>query len=819
MLGWIWDVRHAFRLHRASPVSSGMAILVLALAFAFVCVFLALWSELALKSHRGFESAARLVSIGQYKGDRVLPVNSDFINDVRETVPGMEALAGVMLLHQEVSFEGEERSFAATELVTRDYFPGLRPRVLLGRGFDIADHQDEAERVVIISHAYWQRRFGGRSEVLGQPLTLLGPGWSGGAAVPDTKPFRIVGVMAPELPSTFGGDTELWLPFERGIRDLFPGIPGDFGRMATLLTVGATVAGADVESIRADLVKRYPRERAEEFGLRTDYALDAVPGVVRDIGSHLDALRHVRLALASMVLVMVVAACNLSLFLLAQAPRRRKELGIRVAVGAPMRRIARQLATESLMLTGAAAVLGVLLSLWLTGMVSNLAVFQHVRLEQASPLDWRVMGAAFIAMLALALLVSIAPVAMARRTSIAASSRDDGGDAAPWQRLAGAAQVAVATVLACVALAISWHLYRLAQLDRGFDDRDVLVVDVSGSGFSSEHGWEGLATSRGYRRRILESIPGIEGVAFGSPLPGQRITFATSLASQVGEPRPVRAVVVSADAAFPEVLGLRLLQGRFPQPDEPQAVLVNEALAMELWGRVDVTGNVIPLPALRSVKADGDVSVTVAGVVRDVTFAHPSQPVEPTVFTPLSPTAEMDSVVVRTRMGPAELQEVLQANIDHGGLDVRVNRIDRLQDIWRDLMAADRARTLVAVLAAMLVLVLSIFGFYGTLLYLVSAARREFAVHAAMGAGPSTVRRMVIRRGLSIAAPGLFVGAIGGFAAVGALRGGLIAYTMSPVLVVAVVISALLVVVVTTSAFPARRAARVLPAQALREGM
>lgn len=817
MLGWIWDVRHALRLQWSTPVSSAMAIMVLALAFAFMCVFLSLWNELALKPHRGFDSAGRLVSIGQYKGDRVLPLNLDLIKDARETIAGLDALAGVASMHQEVVVD-EEPAFVATELVTRDYFPGLRPRLSLGRGFDASDHDEQAERVVILSHDYWQRQFGGRNDVLGHALTIEGPGWSSGAdRSGDQALHRIIGVMAPELPGTHTIDTALWLPFERSIRDVFPGIPGDFGRAAMLLTVGRLADGTAVDSIRDDLMRRYPDSVAADFGLRPDYSLDAVSGVVRDIGSHLDALRHVRLALASMLLVMVVAACNLSLFLLAQAPRRRKELGIRLAVGAPMRRIARQLATESALLTVVAAVIGVVLSLSLTGVMSGLAVFQHVRLEQASPLDWRVISVGFAGMLMLALLVSIAPIAMARRSNIAASSRDDGGDGARWQRLAGAAQVAVATVLACVALAIGWHLHRLGQIERGFDDRDVFIVDVSGSGFGSEHGWEGLTTAREYRRRIIESIPGVERVAFGSPLPGQPITFATSLLAQTGEPRPVRAVVVSADAAYPEILAMRLVQGRFPSADDPRSVLVNETLAMEVWGRVDVTGNVIPLPAMRSVSADGDLSVTVSGVVGDVVFAHPSQPVEPTIFMPLSPTAEMDSVILKTRLSMADLRQTLQTNIDHGGLDVRVNRVERLDAVWRDVMAADRARTLVAGVSALLVLVLSVIGFYGTLLYLVSSGRREYAVRAAMGAGPSIVQRMVIQRGLQIAAPGIAVGAIGGFAAVGSLRGELIAHSIQPLAIVAAVVVLLCLVVVVTSAMPARRASRALPAQVLRE--
>src|SRR5690606_8904007 len=123
-----WDLRHALRLQRATPVSSAMAVLVLAAAFAFVCVFLSLWSELALKPHRGFEASGTLVSIGQHKGDRVMPVNLDFIDDVRERVLGLEAVAGVMAMSHEVAGEEESR-FIATELVTRDYVPGLRPRL------------------------------------------------------------------------------------------------------------------------------------------------------------------------------------------------------------------------------------------------------------------------------------------------------------------------------------------------------------------------------------------------------------------------------------------------------------------------------------------------------------------------------------------------------------------------------------------------------------------------------------------------------------------------------------------------------------------
>lgn len=814
MKGVLSDIRHTARLHGRTPLASTIAILTLAASFAFVSTFLSIWSDLRLKSHPGFHDSGRLVSFGQTKGARVLPVNMRFVSDADTTVSGLDGAAGVLSTALRMEADDHEE-LLVSELVSPAYFPVLRPRLALGRGFVEADHHPTSEPVVIISYDYWQYRFAGDPSVIGQTLMMNGPSWASAEMLgaESNRLFRIVGVMASGMNGTFSSHTQQWLPFERAIGSVYPGMSGDFSTMSALLAVGRLKDGTGLSALRRELRAHYESGAASELELREDYRIDATGGLVTNIAHHRDAERHVRLALVSAMLVLVVASFNLGLFLLAQAPGRRRELGVRLAVGASFPRLVRQLATEAVVVAVVAAALGTMLALWLTAFAQDLAVLRNVSVSGASPLDWRVllMIAALTAVLAFA--ASLAPMGALRRMSIAAGSRDT-ASGGTIHRIVGSVQVACATALACAALAIVTHLVGLQKQDPGFDAQGLVVVRGAPirAGIND---WPRTTSEREWRRTMLLENPSIEDVAFGNPVPGDPILFATHVNSPSVHHVDFRALVVSADSRFPEMLGMHLVRGRMPERDEPDAILVNTSLADAFWGRIDVEGEVVTISA-QDVGGSPRQS-RVVGVLRDASFAHPGVRVEPMVFSPLVSSTSNDVAIVRTRLSAMELQQGLLDLGNHATQGYPVSHVESVAEVWDRLLADDRARALVSSTAAILVLALSMIGFHGTVHYLINARRREYAIRTALGASPGAIRKLVLVRGIVMGLPGLAAGSLIGWILIETLRGSVVSGDVSTLKVTAVVAAVMTSLLVAANLGPAARASSVSPSRVLRE--
>jgi hypothetical protein len=363
MSGVLADLRHAFRLYARTPASSALAIAGLAAALAIETAFISLWSALELAPHPGFEARRNLVTIAHNDGRNSFPLSFDTIERIDAEASAIESVAGVMTARQ--TLDREEKAIeVVTELVTSGYFEHVGPRVLLGRPFSRGDHGRDAEPVAILSYTLWQRDFAGRDDVLDETVRIRGrnPMFGGFSDTPETtQTYRVIGVLAPGMRGTFAADIDVWLPFEQVWPLLGEGRPANAMLFGAL---GRLSEGASLESARAELAGRFrpaPGE-ANVFSLGT---LDAIAGVVANLGTHREVRRQVRLFLAGSALLALTAACNVSLFLLSRAPGRRRELAIRTAVGAPRGRLARQLLTESSLLVVAAALIGLVASIWL----------------------------------------------------------------------------------------------------------------------------------------------------------------------------------------------------------------------------------------------------------------------------------------------------------------------------------------------------------------------------------------------------------------------------------------------------------------------
>ena len=334
----------------------------------------------------------------------------------------------------------------------------------------------------------------------------------------------------------------------------------------------------------------------------------------------------------------------------------------------------------------------------------------------------------------------------------------------------------------------------------------------AGGGLSAQN----AVIDAAHQREVIEALPGVRGVTLSGPVPAQSVGSLQK--RQIRDPRdPSRETAIDyvrIDSQFVGVLGLKVLYGRVPAEDEIGASLVNQALARRLLGRDDVVGESL------EVSGAADPRTEIVGVLEDVPFLHPAAVVEPMLFMNLPPPPNMVIVpgVIETSLGAVELQRQLLARFDSGELQLgRPNTVVPIGDFRERYVAPDRARGLLTLGTAILVVLLAAFGFYGTQHYLVSAARHEYAIRASLGATPRALARLVIRRGLVLGLPGLVLGAPLAFVAVAWLRDHFLSRQISPAAVTLGVALGLTLLLLAASLGPARVARRANPALALRD--
>ncbi|HUF71830.1 MAG TPA: ABC transporter permease [Gammaproteobacteria bacterium] len=821
MKGLLADLKHAARLYRGTPGASAIAIIVVAVAMAFVGAFLSLYVDLALRSHPGLSDSNRLVTIGQSDGKTFEGLPFSLIERMSGDVASLNNAVGVLTITLDEQDVSEPTS---VELVTQEFMRGLRPQLHLGRGFEPTEHDNEGEPVAIVSYRYWQEELGGREEALGQTIEIelrpmiftIGPDGPR-ESEDDTRDFRIVGVMDRPMTGVMGNDVSIWLPFERtgALIARVPNPANFIAQMAMSAAIGRRSESATTESVLTEMQDLYADNPAEN-GLRNGLRLDAMGGLVRDINVQRDSERQLQLFLVASLLLAFVAAANVSLFLLARAPRRHRELGIRMSVGAPMKRLARQLATESGVLIVAAALGGLLISVWLTTFIRGLAFLRRAEWQNVTLLDWRVLSFVGAFLLVLTVLVSLAPILGLKRLGIATSSREVVARATPAQRVAGTVQISIAGALAGAAIAFGWYLASLTFGHPGYETDNRYAVQYSLSSIDDFQEFrrlmESQATELPRRRAAIEAIPGVMAAAFGRPVPGMGSTGFMEIPDPNDPTRRMRVGAGQIDSRYVDLLGLELVSGSTPSDNDTDVALVNQAFAQAYWGREDVVGEFVTMGA----GPNAGPGAQVVGVLEDVSFDHPSASVAPILF--LSQMRSLGvTAVIEAALTPADLHQELVRVADTDDLELRIGEVRPLSELRSEVLAADRARGLLTISTATLVVVLAGLGFYGTQRYLVTAGRREYAIRASLGAGPRALGRLVFVRGLLLSVPGLVLGSLLAFIAVSWLRDDFVSREISPATVTVAVTAGLVVLLLLASLGPAQQARRTQPAPLLRE--
>jgi putative ABC transport system permease protein len=823
MKGLHSDLHHAIRLYATTPLSTALAIGLLALGLAFVAVFVSMWNDIALRPHPGFIESRSLVTITQEIGTDTRGLTSGAIRELSEHSNTLDGVAGIKPATRVVELDGHAQ-LASMEFVTDGFFAGLRPSLLFGRPLDDLDHRPGAKPVAVLSHGFWQREFGGRRDVLGEELFIRSKptfvSFSGGESrdLSDSgQTYRIVGVMGSTMQATFGGVTDLWAAFEPDASFHREMLSGEVSLATKLATVARLASGRSREAAADEVSMILGGDTRARLELDPDARIRIRHGAIEDVAIHREALRQVHLFLIASVLVAMVTAINVGLFMLSRAPGRRREVGIRFAVGASRRRILRQLVTEAGLMVSVAAMIGSLASIWLATLLQTLPFLQGVSWRDFTLLDWRVVLLLVLAALLLTGFAAAAPLGGFRNASIASAMARVAARASPAQQASATAQIALAGLLAAVALTFNWHLVNLASTDIGFDPAGIVVATPKAEPeriFGAS--WEQTLAKRNNQREALLGVAGISGVGFGNPVPAvSQFAFSMHARNPEDTDRKTTFTLVSIDPEYPRLLGMQLLAGRLPESGNPMGVLVNETFARALWGQIDVLGEPVPLPDHWTASLGGKPRI--AGVLADASFSHPEEAVSPMLFHPSASNSATDSIIIQTRLAPSDIRSALQAMIRDGEIDFRLSEVHYLADRWNDALAADRARSGLTAAAALVVVVLAGFGFYGMQRYMVAAGRREYAILAALGAGPGALGRVVLKRGLTIALPGLILCVPLAYLAAAWLQDRFVGPGVHPWGVSAAVGLGVVSLVVLASLGPAARVRRIVPSSVLRE--
>jgi len=803
------DARYGLRLLRRSPGFTAVAVAALALGIGANAAIFSVVDGVLLRP-LPFPEPDRIVAVEPLSTQSVrVPLSASYPDffDWKAQSHSFTAMASRRGIGMTMT-GGSEAAHLAGQLVSSDFFTVLQTAPALGRAFVAADDRPGA-RVVILSHELWQTRFGSDPGILGRSITLEG------------RPHTVVGVMPRGFQFPLDErNAEFWTSLAM---DTEGEKPWTSNRGLTAMNVIARLrpgvsqesAQAEMNAIAANLARQYPdddRYRAEAR---------VIPELRRAVGN----VRTPLLVLLGAVgCVLLIACANVANLLLARATTRHRELAIRAAIGAGRRRVARQLMTESLILSllGGAAGLG--LALFGTRALLRLASSNIPRLGQVG-LDARVFAFTLGISLLTAVLFGVAPAMRLSRTDLTESLKEGGRGSeggVSHNRFRAAlvvAETAIAAVLLAGAGLLIASLRHLEGVHPGFSPRDVVTFDTS----LPETAYPEDKQSRFYDDLVssVRARGGVRSAAAIFPLPlGDShvgITFTIE-----GKPVPKSD---EPAAAFRQVtpgyfttMGIPILSGRdFTPRDEksaPPVVIVNRALAARYFPGENALGKRIHPGIAR----DGEsVTREIVGIVGDVKHRALDEEDSPEFYVPHRQLSIADmTVVARIDGDPKILQRDARAIVASLDRDVPVFHVRTLDEYLVASVAQPRFNALLLSVFAGVALVLTAVGLYGVLAYAVSLRTREIVIRMALGARQNDILRMVVRRGLVLALSGVGIGLLVALLVTRLLRSMLFQVAPTDPLTFAGAGLLLAAVALAASWFPAHRATRLNPMEALR---
>jgi len=654
--------------------------------------------------------------------------------------------------------------------------------------FFTADEDDVSADVAIVSHEAWQRRFAGRSDIVGQTVSL------------NESPLSIVGVLPPGFEFGVTTPPEFLLPLGR------TPVSGRTVGNHFLNGVGRLAPGVSIEQARQEID---PWVSGEEGPSRKRARVTPL-GADRRAESR----RALMLLLAGAGLLLIIAASNVAALLLGDAGRRRHEIAIRAALGGARRQLARQLFAESLLLAGAAAIAGLLFALWLTPLLVSLAP-AALPVVGGVGLDARVFSFAGGLTIVTSLLFGMGP-SLAMASADPSDALREGGRDGTVGRLRGyrwvvASQVALAMVLLVGAGLLVETVRQTTSQPLGFDPARLAVTSLRLPPVAGATAVQRAARVQALVDSLI-ALPGVESAAATSTAPfsgsGGSNSFQIPGRTFERDPNANRHIVTER---YFDTLGIRPLKGRvFDASDQPGA---HAAVVTDEFERVYMNGDSIG----QRFVLNGDEH-TIVGVVPAP--KHRRYTDEPLIsFYALSrqlPTWATSTVIVKTSGDPDAMLPTLRRRILEGEPQASFVTLETMRAMMRRSIADEEYRAQLAMAFGALAVALSGIGLYGIVARSVSDRRREMGVRLALGAAPPAVRRLVLRQAFGVVVAGLIAGIPGALAAAHGLT--TLLYGVSPTSprVVAIALAAIVAAALLAALGPALRAGRIDPVEALR---
>jgi putative ABC transport system permease protein len=793
------DLRFGMRTLLKRPGFTAVAVLTLALGIGANTAIFSVVNAVLLRP-LPFKDSEQLVIV--YEKTQTVP--RDFISvpdlqDYRAASHTFESTATFVPQSVNMTGTGEpERVVGA--FTTSSLFHMLGVNVERGRALTTEDDAEGGGLVAVLSNEFWQRRFGGDSNVVGRSLVFNG------------EPYTVVGVM----PSGFqfhGVAPDVLLPAQKWPNYKVARSSHNAWVIGRLKPgVSRAMAEEELGSIARRLEEAYPEDNrgrgVEVVGLQEHQVEDIRPALL--------------ILLGAVGFILLIACANIANLLLARGAARRREVALRSALGASRARLLRQLLTETLLLALTGGVAGLLLAQW--GVDALLSInTADIPLQGGVRLDARVLVFSLALSVLTGFVFGVVPALQLSKADLNRDLKEGGktiGEGGARTRLRGAfvvSQVALSLVLLVGAGLLLNSFYRLLRVEPGFDPRNLLTMEYRLPKNRYAKGEQQWAFHKEVVERVSR-VPGVESAAVvrGLPFSGNGGSLTYALPDRPAPPagQEPKALENAIDPNYLRTVGLPLLRGRNftlqDGSDTQPVVLVNRTMAENLWPGEDPLGKRIELP-------EAKVTATIVGVVGDAKQYDIGEKQLPQIYTSYAQNPHIfGTLVVRARVEPLSLAKSVREAVWSVDPDQPVWKVRTLEYLL-NLNVADRRFVLYLMACfAALALLLTALGIYGVVSYTVAQRTHEIGVRVALGAQGRDVLRLVLRHGMGLTLAGVGLGLAAAFAVTRLMSGLLYGVSATDPPTYAFVALLLAAVALLACLLPALRATRVDPMEALR---
>src|ERR1017187_406211 len=798
MGSFIQDVRYALRTLAQRPGFTVIAVLTLALGIGATTAMFSVVNAVLLRPLPFHSQQELIYANGRFSMSEDAAVSPPDFADYRANATNFQQLAAIGYLDGISNITGGvQPEQVRSQIVSWNFFEVLGIPPLVGRSFVADDEKAIEPRVVILGHGIWKRDFGSDPGIIGRKVAL------------DGDSVTVVGVLPVDLPSLSLAEVWLPLPMEN---------PGMNVRQGHFLAVIARMkSGIDVNSARTELDTIAGNIAAQNPETNKGWALRVMPLTNYVVGGTQKALL---LLLGAVILFLLIGCANVANLLLARAAGRRKEIAIRTALGAGRWRIARQLLTESLVLSIAGGTLGILAAVWGVAGLSALAPRSLPRVNEIQ-VDFTVLAFAAGISVLTGILFGLAPAIQCSRGGVQEVLKEGARGSSRTARHRTGNALVIGEVAVSVGLLLGGALlfnsfWRLVHVDPGFRPDHVVATMLHMSN-SARPKNQKVAFYHELEDR-LRSLPGVEaaGAISELPLSGQysdstfRVEGRVYSAGQSDD-----ADLRQATPGFLNALRIPLVSGRWLSLGDtekaPGTVVVNQEFVKRFFDGNNPVGH--------HIQVSGDPAKTreIVGVVGTIKHGLLDEMPRAAMYVPLDqyPPPDMN-VVVRSSGNPLLLAAVLRDEVRSIDANQAISTIRLMDDVVSGSVAQPRFASQILGVFAVLALVLAAVGLYGLIAYTVTQRTHEIGIRMALGAAPRDVLKLVLGQGLKLALAGAAIGIAGAFALTRLMQGLLFQVSATDPVTFIAVTALLTIVALVASYLPARRAMRVDPMIALR---